>query len=144
MRRIFIAIGAIALATTVSARGTQSQQSQQSTPPAQEQKPDQKAPPTVAGKWDMTVDTDQGAMQAGLEIKLDGKKVTGMLNGPQGQAPIEGEFADNKLTFSLSFDSPNGGMQVAFSGTLKDDGSLSGTLDYGQGQVPWRAVRSKG
>ena len=144
MSRIFITIAAIALATTVSARGAQPQQSQQSTPPAQTQKPDQKAPPSVAGKWDMTIETDQGQMQAALEIKLDGKKVTGSINGPQGQYPIEGEFADNKLAFSVNVDSSGGAMQVAFSGTLKDDGSLSGSLDFGQGEVPWHAVRSKG
>ena len=47
-------------------------------------------------------------MQSTLDVKEDGKKVTGTLTSPQGAGPIEGEFADGKLTFSMSFDAPNG------------------------------------
>jgi hypothetical protein len=139
MRKVLLVAIGLALATTLPARAMQSQQ----TPPPQAPKPEQKAPASIAGKWDMTVETDQGQMQTLLEIKLDGKKVTGTITGPQGAGPIEGEFADNKLTFSMSFDSPNGSMNIAFNGTLKDD-ALSGTLDFGQGQIPWHATRSKG
>jgi hypothetical protein len=138
-RALLVAIG-LALATTFQARAMPSPQTP---PPAQGQKPEQKASASIAGKWDMTVETDQGQMQTLLEIKLDGKKVSGTLTGPQGAGPIEGEFADNKLTFSMAFDSPNGSMSIAFSATLKDD-TFTGTLDFGQGQVPWHATRSKG
>ncbi len=135
MKKVLLAAVALALATSFPARA---QQSQQTNPP----KPEQKAPASIAGKWDMTVETDQGQMQTLLEVKLDGKKVTGTITGPQGAGPIEGEFVDNKLTFTMSFDSPNGSMSIGFTATFKDD-ALSGTLDFGQGQVPWHATRSK-
>ncbi|HEX5070752.1 MAG TPA: hypothetical protein VFV78_11115 [Vicinamibacterales bacterium] len=32
---------------------------------------------------------------------------------------------------------------VAFAGTVQKDGSLAGTLDYGQGPVNWTAVKQK-
>jgi len=140
-------LGALTLiAAAALSAGTAAQQ--QSTPPAQtpapEQKPDAKTPPTVAGKWDGSIDSDQGTMQVFIEMKLDGKKVSGTIAGPQGTYPIEGEYADNKLSFSVSVDGGGGSMQVYFTGALKDDGSLAGTLDFGQGQVPWHATRSKG
>ncbi len=135
MKKTVVAL-ALVLAASFSARAMQTPPQ---TPPA---KPEQKAT-TIAGKWDMSIDSDQGSMQSLLEIKLDGKKVTGTISGQQGTFPLEGEFADNKLAFSISFDSPNGSMQVGFTGTLKDD-VLSGALDFGQGQVPWHATRAKG
>jgi hypothetical protein len=137
MKKAFVVVVALVLATSFSARA------QQTNPPKQDQKPEQKAPASIAGKWDMTVESDQGQMQTLLEIKLDGKKVTGTITGPQGAGPIEGEFADNKLTFTMAFDSPNGSMNIGFTATFKDD-ALSGTLDFGQGQVPWHATRAKG
>jgi hypothetical protein len=139
MRKVLLVAIGLALATTLPARAMQSQQ----TPPPAPPKPEQKAPASIAGKWDMTIETDQGQMQSLLEMKLDGKKVTGTITSPQGAGPIEGEFADNKLTFSLSFDSPNGSMNIAFSATLKDD-AFTGILDFGQGQILWHATRSKG
>jgi hypothetical protein len=140
MRKAFIVAAAFVLATTFSASAMQ----QQANPPKPEQKPEEKAPAALTGKWDMTIDTDQGAMQSTLEVKQDGKKVTGTLTSPQGAGPIEGEYADGKLTFSMSFDSPNGSIQIGFNATMKPDGSLAGTLDFGGGQIPWRAVRAKG
>jgi hypothetical protein len=140
MRKAFVVAAAFALATTFSVGAMQ----QQTTPPKPEQKPEEKAQASVAGKWDMTIDTDQGAMQAALDLKQDGKKVTGTITSPQGPAAVEGEYAEGKLTFSISFDSPNGSMQIGFNATMKADGSLAGTLDFGQGQIPWRAVRAKG
>ena len=140
MRKALVVAAAFALATTFSASAMQ----QQANPPKPEQKPEQKAPTSVAGKWDMSIDTDQGAMQSTLDIKQDGKKVTGTLTSPQGAGPVEGEFADGKLAFSMNFDGPNGAMQIGFSATLKDDGSLVGTLDFGGNQIAWHATRAKG
>ena len=140
MRKALVVAAAIALSTTFSVGAMQ----QQTAPPKPEQKPEEKAQTSIAGKWDMTIDTDQGAMQSTLDVKQDGKKVTGTLTSPQGAGPIEGEYADGKLTFSMSFDSPNGSMQIGFNATMKADGSLAGTLDFGGGQIPWRAIRAKG
>lgn len=101
------------------------------------------APPTVAGKWDGTLSLDNGPIEVGLEIKLDGKKVSGTITGDQGTYPIDGEFADNKLTFSMSFDPGSGPLTVTFTCTLKD-GALTGTVDISQmGSYPFSAQRAK-
>lgn len=110
------------------------------TPPAA--KPADK-PTTIAGKWNGSVNPGNGPTAFVLDLKLDGKKVTGSLVGDYGTSAIDGEFADNKLTFSITIDSPNGTFTVAFTGTLKDD-VLTGTADLGQmGSFPFRAERAK-
>jgi hypothetical protein len=116
----------------------------QSTPPAQEKKPEAKPAPTPAGKWDVTAQTQQGSLPSTLDLKLDGKKVTGTMASQMGETPVQGEFADGKLKFSISVQSNSGSVEVVFSASFKEDGSLAGTFDYGQGPMNWTATRAKG
>ena len=144
MRKLISAIVAMGLAC--GAAGVVAQQSP-SGAPAQEQKPapkaDEKASASIAGKWTMAVETQNGAMNTALDLKQDGKKVTGTMSGQQGDAALAGEFADGKLTFSIKFQGNNGEMQLTFVGSLKADGSLAGTMNYGQGELNWTATRAK-
>jgi hypothetical protein len=110
---------------------------------ASQEKPDPKPAASIAGKWTMTITTQNGTQNPGLDFKQDGKKVTGTISGPQGDLPITGEYADGKLTFGASIQTNNGEMQLAFAGTLKADGSLAGTLNLPQGELAWSAVRVK-
>jgi hypothetical protein len=117
--------------------------------PKPEPKPDAKpaTAASLAGKWTVSVETQQGAMESSLELKADPKdasKVTGTLVSQMGEAAIAGEVVDGKLTFSITFDGGGGSMSVTFVGTLQKDGSLAGTFNFGQGEMPWTAVRVKG
>jgi hypothetical protein len=110
------------------------------TPPAA--KPADK-PTTIAGKWNGSVDPGNGPTGFVLELKLDGKKVTGSLTGDYGTSAVDGEFVDDKLTFSITVTTPDGAFTVAFTGTLKDD-AITGTADLGQmGSFPFKAERAK-
>ena len=120
-----------------------SRQAQQTPPPAQEKPADPKAPATIAGKWDMTAETPQGATPVTLVIKLDGKKVTGTITGAQGETPHEGEYVDGKLTTSITFQGSSGPINITFTGSMKADGTMAGTFSYGQGEMKWTATRSK-
>jgi hypothetical protein len=95
--------------------------------------------PSIAGKWTLTSEASQSAPSA-LEIKLDDKKVTGTIVGANGTFTIAGEYAEGKLTFAMDY---QGTLTIAFTGKLQPDGSLAGTMDYGQGPVGWKAVRVK-
>lgn len=118
---------------------------------AAQQKPDAKpadpkAAPAIAGKWTMSVETDGGPMESSLELKAgEGKKVSGTITSQMGSAPIEGEFAEGKLTLSMTMEGSGGSMAIAFSGTMKEDGTLAGTLNGGNGQftLSWTAKRVK-
>lgn len=106
-------------------------------------KAEAKTAPSIVGKWTMSIDPGTGPMSLPVEFKLDGKKVTGTVVGPQGEpANLEGEWADGKLAFTVT--TPDGAMQIAFKATLKEDGSLAGTLDMQGNEVAWTAPRVKG
>jgi hypothetical protein len=142
VRKLLVLTAAVLLSAGLSAapRAASTSVQDPQTPPAA--KPADK-PTTIAGKWNGSVDAGNGPMGFVIEFKLDGKKVTGSLTGDYGTSAIDGEFADNKLTFSITVDTPNGAFTVAFAGTLKDD-VLTGTADLGQmGSFPFKAERAK-
>lgn len=97
----------------------------------------------VDGKWTLDIHTDQGSMSAGLDLKSEGTKITGMITSPQGDAPLVGEFADGKIAFGISIDTPEGAMAIGFAGAMKEDGTLAGTLSGPFGEAPWTASRVK-
>src|SRR5436190_10961654 len=101
--------------------------------------------PDISGKWTLVVMADQNPISSDLEIKLDGKKVTGTVNNAdRGTAPITGELVDGKLTFSLSMQGQGGPIAVNFTGALKADGTLAGTMNHGQPpDLTWTAERVK-
>jgi hypothetical protein len=129
----------MALAAFVPAVGL----AQQTPPPAQEKPAEPKAAATIAGKWDLSAETPQGVTAATLVIKLDGKKVTGTMTGPQGELPHEGEYVDGKLTTAITIQGNGGTMNITFTGGLKEDGTMAGTFDFGQGAMNWKATRAK-
>jgi hypothetical protein len=100
----------------------------------------QKAGSSVAGKWTLSVDTPHGDTLMGLELRQDGKKISGTLATPHGEVRLEGEQADGKLTLAtIASDSP----QMTLTGALKEDGTMAGYLSSERGDMKWTAERSK-
>ena len=95
---------------------------------------------SVVGKWSMALDTPHGKMTIPLDIKLDGKKVTGTFSSEQtGPAPIAGEYVDGKLSFTVD----GGAGDLKFTGKLKDKDTLVGDLSSHMGDLPCTATRVK-
>ena len=138
LKHLAIAAGIVA-ATAVSTSAQQAGQTALQPDP----KAEKKEAPSIVGKWNLSVETQQGAMASVLTMKLDGKKVTGTVSGQNGELPIEGEWTDNKLTFSLTFQGGGGSMQIGFAGAFKEDGTLAGTMDIGGQPSTWKAERIK-
>lgn len=108
---------------------------------------------SVAGAWTLTVE-----QHFGLALVLDenGAMVTGTLDWPHGD-PIKlaGRFAGDTLTFSGDTGGDNFTLHIDSTGTLKDDGTLAGTLnahftDFKDAhevqrttdqEIPWTATR---
>ena len=106
-------------------------------------KPDPpKAPPSVAGKWNISVDPGSGPLQLATELKVDGTKVTGTLIGPGGESlTLQGEYTGGKLSFVVT--APDGNA-YSFKGALKEDGTLAGMVAGPDGsEIPWTATRAK-
>lgn len=100
---------------------------------------------SVAGKWAISVTNDQAPMEAGLTLTQNGAKVAGTFTSDHtGEAPVEGEFANGTLTFSIMLHgSSDPQMRVDFIGKMKDDGTLAGTLKGPMGEMSWTATRAK-
>ena len=126
-------------------------------PPKQDPKPEPKpeakveakapTPASLADSWTVSIDANGQTMEAGLVLKADAKepakKVGGTITSPQGTAEIEGEVVAGKLTFWFTMNGGGGDMNITFAGTVQKDGSLAGTLNFGQGDLNWTAVRVK-
>ena len=98
---------------------------------------------SVAGTWKLNFQTDQGAVDADLMLKQDGEKVTGSLNSPQGEAPLEGTVTGGKLVLSMSVDAGGQALTITFDGALEND-TLKGNVDFGGfGSATWTATRAK-
>lgn len=101
---------------------------------------------TMAGKWLVSLTTANGPLESGLEMKADPKdpkKLSGTITSQMGNATHEGEVVDGKLTFWFTMSANGSDVSVTFTGTMQKDGSLAGTLSFGQGEIPWTAVREK-
>ena len=89
------------------------------------------------------VQNPNGAVETTLDLKVDGKKVAGTITSQMGEAKVEGEIADGKLTFWFSMDANGQTLNITFVGTSQKDGSLAGTLSFGQGDLNWTATKAK-
>ena len=126
-------------------------------PPKQDPKPEPKpeakvemkvpSPSSLADSWTVTIDANGQTRDAALVLRADAKdpakKVGGTITSPQGEAAIEGEVVAGKLTFWFTMNAGGGDMNITFTGTVQKDGSLAGTLSFGQGDMNWTAVRVK-
>ena len=72
-------------------------------------------------------------------------ELVGSLPRPMRLQEAYADHDEGKITFAMSFQGSNGSMQIGFTGALKDNGTLAGTLDFGgQGQtLNWTAERAK-
>ena len=93
---------------------------------------------TLDGKWTMSI-TEHAGLPVTLEIKQEGKKLTGNLIIPDhGDLDLVGEFVDGKLTLKST---ENGYMQMSMEGEVKADGTLAGKLTSTMGDMNWTGKR---
>ena len=127
-------------AALVAVSALSAQQTPPTTPPAAPAAPAKTEGATVAGNWVISMDYGQGPTEIAAIFKLEGKKLTGSLTSPAGETPLEGEFAEGKLTFGIDVQ----GMALSFTATLKDADNMTGTMGGQMGDIPWVAKRVKG
>lgn len=104
---------------------------------AQEKKQDTSP---LAGRWNMTVEAGaHGVVSMQLELKQDGRKVTGTFSSPHGDLPVEGEFAGGTLKLKTT----GGDMHVTFEARLDGADKLAGYMSSEMGDMKWSAERAK-
>ncbi len=138
--------GALALVVNTAAQA-------QTAPPAQAAPAAAAAPidmKSVAGKWTITITGPTGAPKDTLmSLTVAGTKIVGTFEGQNGPAAVAGDFADGKVTFTVTVSDPGGTITLPFTGKLKEDGtSMSGKLaltgpDNKPLELDWKATRYK-
>ena len=96
---------------------------------------------SVDGNWEMSMQGRQGMMTQTLMLKTDGNKLTGSIKGQRGEAPLEGTVDGNKISFTVTRQTPNGEMKQTFNGTVEGD-SIKGTVQMGENSRDWTAKRA--
>jgi len=102
-------------------------------------------PANVAGTWNMTVNSDQGALTMVLTIQQDGGKIKGTSKSDFGESQLDGTVKGNSIDFIVHVKSDNGDFDGEHIGTVDGDTikgtfKMPGNADF-SGQ--WSATRQK-
>ena len=90
------------------------------------------APADVAGDWALSVDTEQGTTTPSVTLEQNGSELTGHYSSETlGEADVKGNVNGNEVTFSLSANVQGFSIDVTYTGTVQDDGTLSGQISLG-------------
>jgi len=76
----------------------------------------------VGGKWNASMETDQGAFSMVFDFTIEGDVLKGTItNDFTGATPIvDGKLEGNKLSFKTSFEGgPGGAMTISYTGVLE-------------------------
>lgn len=101
----------------------------------------------VAGKWNLTVTTGQGTTNPTFTLVQDGEKLTGHYSSEAlGEADLTGTVSGSSVRISLEGSIQGQSVPVVYSGTLNDDGTMSGTIDIAGGALTgtFTATRADG
>ena len=104
--------------------------------------------PTITGTWNMGL---QGGhvIPVALMLEQHGKSVKGAIllptqrSGERIEVPLNGELVEGALTLSGTVEGAAEPATIEIAGTLKDDGSMEGTLTGPHGKMSWTAERLK-
>jgi len=99
-------------------------------------------PAKVTGSWEMSIESPRGTMTQTLTLQQDGSTLKGTLKGQRGEAPVTGSVTGNKISFTVTRDTPNGSFTIEYSGTVDGD-SIAGTLHSERFDGKWTAKRGK-
>ena len=89
-------------------------------------------PADVAGDWALTVETDLGTTTPSVMLEQNGSELTGHYSSETlGEAEVTGSVSANDVMFSLNASAQGFDIEVTYTGTLQDDGTLSGKIGLG-------------
>ena len=89
-------------------------------------------PADVSGDWAVTGETDAGAFASSFVLEQNGTELTGHYSSELlGEAELKGNVSGNDVTFSFSASAQGYDVDVTYTCTLQDDGTLSGQIDVG-------------
>jgi hypothetical protein len=99
---------------------------------------------SVAGSWDVTIDSPQGQRTVVMVIKKEGEKLTGAMKSPQGERPLDSvAVKGDEITFVMTREIQGQAMVMTYKGKVAND-SMKGDADFGGlATGTWSAVPHK-
>jgi len=100
--------------------------------------------PTVAGTWNLMVESPQGAVAVTADLRQEGETISGTVTSPFGQSSISsGSVSGPEVRFTLSVEIQGTPMSVTFVGRVEGD-RMSGTVTVeGMGSFPFSGTRPR-
>ncbi|GEM_PF-262033 len=99
---------------------------------------------SVAGEWDVVLNTPGGPRNMKANFKVDGEKLTGELKRENAPAPtpLQGTIKGKEIKFSYTVRYNDNELLITMFGNVEGD-SIKGTADFsGQAQDEWSAKRA--
>ncbi len=97
---------------------------------------------SVAGAWEITVDTPQGPNTSTLNLKQDGDKLTGDLASAMGSTPVTGTFSAGTVAVIANIDVQGTSLQLGINGKVDAD-TMNGSVKFGDfGEFPFTGKRA--
>jgi hypothetical protein len=95
----------------------------------------------VQGKWDITIKTPMGERSGVLELKVEGKSLTGSLSDAEHHVPIsDGRVEGNQLSWKAMITKP---MRLSFKFTATvDQDRISGDARHMLGNATFSGTRA--
>jgi hypothetical protein len=99
-------------------------------------------PASVAGDWDVTINSPQGANTTRVAFTQDGDKVTGLFKSPNGELPFTGTMTGNELKFAFQIPFQGAALDITMTGKV-DAETMTGKADFGgMAEGDWTAKRA--
>lgn len=96
---------------------------------------------TVAGSWEITVNSPRGEMTNPMTIAQDGEKITVTMTTQRGESTGQGTVKGNAIEWSVVRTTPRGEFTVVYKGTVEGN-TMSGQAQMGDfGSMEWKAVK---
>jgi hypothetical protein len=97
---------------------------------------------SVAGAWELTINSPQGPQTSTLTLKQDGEKLTGELAGPMGSVPTTGTFTNDTVAVTTTISVQGMNLDFIITGKLEGE-ALNGTIKVGDfGEFPFTGKRA--
>jgi len=98
----------------------------------------------VSGTWDLIVMTEQGDQPVQIVVVQDGSDLTATGDGGEiGEIEMTGMIDGSDITLEWDLYIEGTELLIVFTGTLAEDGTISGTMDLGGfGEGDWTAKRA--
>ncbi len=86
----------------------------------------------LTGTWNVTVELPNMTANPTMVLKQEGEKLTGdYVSAQYGKFPITGTIKGTAVTFSFAMNVEGNGLQVTYAATVEKDGTLKGSVGYG-------------